>query len=390
MNPYEKLIFLLRCGLEGEREIDVSELGLDGGTLELIFRLAKRHDVAQTVGAALEANGLLDGGGAAQEKFRKEMMTALYRCENLDFEAEQISRTLSEQGIDHIPLKGAVIREFYPERWMRTSCDVDVLVREEELTAAAEALKSKLGYKQDGGKDYHDVSLYSENGFHLELHYSLREQSERMDPVLDRVWEYATETGEGRRLALDQSFLVFHVIAHAAYHFLGGGCGVRPLIDLYVLRGAAQEGKAELDALLSDAGLSDFARELFRLSEAWFSGAEHSELSRKMANYILRGGAYGNADDSLAMNVSKGGKSKYLVGRIFVPYETLKVHYPVLERHKLLFPVCQIRRWGRIALPGRINRTARALKVDSRDAARRAQELGEMFSSLGLEARKNN
>ncbi|MBO4954226.1 MAG: nucleotidyltransferase family protein, partial [Clostridia bacterium] len=35
--------------------------------------------------------------------------------------------------IDFMPLKGAVIRQYYPEPWMRTSCDIDIHVKKDRL-----------------------------------------------------------------------------------------------------------------------------------------------------------------------------------------------------------------------------------------------------------------
>ena len=36
---------------------------------------------------------------------------------------------------------------------------------------------------------------------------------------------------------MTNEFFLFHCVAHMAYHFvLGGGCGIRPMIDLYVMK----------------------------------------------------------------------------------------------------------------------------------------------------------
>lgn len=48
--------------------------------------------------------------------------------------------------IAYIPLKGAVIRPYYPYDSMRTSCDIDILIHEEDLELAIKNLIEK-GYK---------------------------------------------------------------------------------------------------------------------------------------------------------------------------------------------------------------------------------------------------
>ena len=42
-----------------------------------------------------------------------------------------------------IPLKGSVVRDLYPERWMRTSADIDLLIREDQEKTCEELLIDK-------------------------------------------------------------------------------------------------------------------------------------------------------------------------------------------------------------------------------------------------------
>jgi hypothetical protein len=48
-------------------------------------------------------------------------------------EFERICLVLEKAKIPHIPLKGSVLRKLYKEPWLRTSCDIDILVQEETL-----------------------------------------------------------------------------------------------------------------------------------------------------------------------------------------------------------------------------------------------------------------
>ena len=71
---------------------------------------------------------------------------------------------------------------------MRTSCDIDILVREQDIDTAAQAIGEKLGYRYES-KNYHDISLKSESGVHLELHFSLKENEENIDGLLSDCWQ---------------------------------------------------------------------------------------------------------------------------------------------------------------------------------------------------------
>jgi len=105
-----------------------------------VYRLSKKHDMAHIVGISLAKAGMLENAPEIAEKFEKEQYLAVFRYENFKYETDRLCKTFDEQKIPYILLKGAVIRDFYPEPWMRTSCDLDVLVKEEDLYISIKAL----------------------------------------------------------------------------------------------------------------------------------------------------------------------------------------------------------------------------------------------------------
>ena len=155
---------------------------------------------------------------------------------NIEREQQTIYKLFEDNAIEFIPLKGAVIRQYYPEPYMRTSCDIDILVHEEDLERAKNALVSALNYKSSEKISFHDISLFSLGGIHLELHYNLKEKRQNLDELLGKVWDYAVNTKEGKYFKLQSpEFYIFYHIAHMANHFLRGGCGIRTFIDLYFI-----------------------------------------------------------------------------------------------------------------------------------------------------------
>ena len=119
------------------------------------------------------------------------MFSELYRYLLFNYEYMRLCDTLETAKIDHLPLKGSIIREYYPESWMRTSCDIDILVHEQDLDRAVQTLCETLGYHTEGEREYHDISLFSPSGIHLELHFNILENTERIDGLLSRVWEFS-------------------------------------------------------------------------------------------------------------------------------------------------------------------------------------------------------
>ena len=121
------------CG----KSIDKSQYSLTDEELVKLYKLSKSHDLAHLVGDALIKNNLI-GDGEVKAKFQKQMVLAVYRYEKINYELGRLRKVLNEAKIPFIPLKGSVLRKYYLEPWMRTSCDIDVLVHEEAVDQAAQ------------------------------------------------------------------------------------------------------------------------------------------------------------------------------------------------------------------------------------------------------------
>lgn len=351
--------------------------------LSALYGVSKKHDITHLVGDALIKNGLIENGDI-KSQFQNQIVMAVYRYENLNYELGRICEIFEEAKIPYIPLKGAVIRQFYPEPWMRTSCDIDILVHEEDLERAVLVLQEKAGYTTDGKKNFHDVSLYSRSDMHLELHYNIKEVKENLDGLLGRAWEF-TVLKNGYEYAFTGEFFLFHILAHASYHFLGGGCGIRLFIDLFLLKRSLSYDADKLSAMLSEAGIKKFAEEAEKLSEVWFGGEEHTETTRKMEEYVLQGGVYGTMQNRvLLQQVKKGGKFRYAISRIWLPYEILKYQYPVLKKHKWLMPFCEVRRWFKLLFKGGAKRGINELSANSRTSKAEQNAAKALLAEMGL------
>ena len=94
----------------------------------------------------------------------------------------------------------------------------------------------KEGFSVDSEKNYHDISLFSPDNVHLELHFSIKEAQDNIDGLLSKVWDYCVPTeNSSYRYKFTSEYFIFHQTAHMSYHFLNGGCGIKPFIDLFLL-----------------------------------------------------------------------------------------------------------------------------------------------------------
>ena len=372
-------VWLARAGEARTDEMDALAGRCTPQVLKELFCLAKRHDMAHFLAEVLDKLGVLDEASPECKAFLSSRQLAVYRYEQIKYECERLYDAFERAKIFYIPLKGAVIRELYPEPWLRTSCDVDILVSEADLETAISACE-ELEYTRQK-KGYHDVSFLSPGKVHLELHFSICENYKHLDKVLKQVWDNVQPASDtGYRYALTPEFLIFHNVAHATYHFLEGGCGIRPLLDIWFLRNKTEFDEAQVLSLCEQAGIAKFYEGLIQLSEAWFSGVEHNALTREMEDYIIDGGVYGTMENKLSVKTRNRGKIGYFIALAFLPYENMKVLYPVLGKHKILLPFCWVRRWCRIAFGGmsQAGRHAIKTKVSKKDVQKASQLLSEL------------
>ncbi len=362
-----------------------------------VYKLSKAHDVAHLVGDALNKNGVFENLPAdldeneraaiakVKEKFDEQIFTAVYRYENINYELERLKETLEEAKIPFIPLKGSVIRKYYPEPWMRTSCDIDILVKEKDADNAAEYLQTQLQYGVDR-KGQHDVSMFTASNVHVELHFKLLDSDFKQVKDLMGVWsgDEISLLSDSEYQMSKELFLLYHIY-HMAKHFVHGGCGIKPFIDLWIIKNKVgfDEGKAQ--KMLQESGLLAFFERSTDLVNVWFEDKDHSEITQEMEDYILQGGVYGTLKQNLAMSQNKkGGKFRHLISRIFLSYKDMAVYYPSLKKCPILFPFYQVRRWCRILFCGGRKAAMNEIKVNQNITTEEQERAKKLLEELNL------
>ena len=349
-----------------------------------LLKLSAKHDVIHLLVLGMKQNDLI-----AQEyhDIEKHMLKAVYRYEQFRYEYEVLCEALEKAQIAFLPLKGSVIRKFYPEAWMRTSCDIDILVHREDLEAAVSYLSDNLNYVEKE-RATHDVSLFSQTGVHIELHFDLVEEGRANNAIdmLRDVWDHVSLRENSRYwYEMSDAFFYFYHVAHMAKHFESGGCGVRPFLDLWILDHIENMDPSARDLLLERGGLLQFAENARQLSQVWFGGKEPDALLHQLQEFILHGGVYGSADNRVALQqTKKGGQFGYILSRIFIPFVKLKRYYPILEKHPWLMPFMQVRRWFMLLKPDVARMAKREIAVNGNLEKEKADEMNAFLKNIGL------
>ena len=351
--------------------------------VEPLYTLSCQHDMAHLIGFSLFEAGLTD----VYEPFEKQHMLSVFRGESIVYEQAHACDLLAAAEIPHLPLKGAVLRSLYPEPWMRPSCDVDVLVKENHLDRAVKIL-CENGYSVRE-KTSHDVGLISSGHVPTELHFRLWEngQNQEICDILDSVWAASTPVVDSPYTyeMPDELFYFYHV-AHMAKHVEHGGCGIRPLLDLWLLDKNADDLLDARNALLEKGGLLRFVEAARTLCRAWFDGQTLDPVSAELEAYVLSGGVYGSEKNRIAFQQQqRGGRVRYALSRIFVPFADLKVHFPVLNKCPWLMPVMHVCRWFKLLFCGGAKRSLDELNYSQHVSQKTADRMKQLLSNLGLQ-----
>ena len=93
--------------------------------------------------------------------------------------------------------------------------------------------------------------------------------------------------------------------------------------------------------------LTEFEEALRTLAINLFDGGDLSNSNREMLEYIKNSKAYGHFDTSVENELQEGyggNRLRYIFEQIFPPFRNVKYRYPMIWRHKYLYPFFVIRR----------------------------------------------
>lgn len=376
---------LIRSAICGTKLSETEISSYKEELLPELFAIAKKQDLGHLLVLGLKQNGLISQGDLKTNE--RIMMQAVMRYEQLNYDFNQLCQTLENAAIPFIPLKGSVLRRYYPEPWMRTSCDIDILVHKKDLDSAIDCLAKTLNFEITG-RATHDVSLFSPQRIHVELHFDLVEEgrANKAISVLSKVWDNVRVCdGFNYKYEMLDEYFYFYHIAHMAKHFETGGCGVRPFLDLWLLDNLGVDNQGKRDELLNEAELIQFASVSRKLSKVWFSRDDMDELSMQMQNFIFDGGLYGTSNNRVALQQTrKGGKFGYILSRIFIPTAKLKRYYPILGKHPWLMPIMQVRRWFMLLRPDVAKMAKKEISANRNLGSTKAYEMNVFLKNIGL------
>ena len=100
--------------------------------------------------------------------------------------------------------------------------------------------------------------------------------------------------------------------------------------------------------------------------------------------YLLSGGVYGSEKNRIDFGKTKKGSFRYIISRIWDPYDVLCAKFPSLQGKKILLPFYEVCRWLRLLKPGKLKKCAGEVKEATSVSKEKSDEISVMMKGLGL------
>ncbi len=384
------LLELLRAAVN-ETVPENPPVGLDW---KVLYALADYHSVA---GTAYYGILRLPEEGRPQSdiliQFQKASQLVLGRETMQHFEVQRLLDDFEEAGIVSVPLKGWLLKRYYPRPDMRSMSDVDILIRPEDMDKILDIMK-KYGFELERRGENHD-GYRKHPHLYVEIHQALFPSNSPYQPYFKSIMENV-HPAEGKKYEsrMTWEYFYFHLIAHLAKHFNHGGTGLRSFMDIYIFR---EKFRGRMDEalrkkLLEESGLDKFAGVVEEMSYAMFAeGLEEEERNRyeTLNEFVFRTGTYGTKETEVAESLMECSKhrGKYLFFRFFPGLKMMRLQYPILEKAPVLLPLFWIVRGFRSVFLRR-SRLALELRTVKEADESTLREIEEIQRLCGLKPEK--
>ncbi len=347
------MLYLSFCAVKGETP-KLERLKNDN--LSYLFTICKFHSLTALVYEALKQLNFesTPENEEALEKFLQEGQQSIRRTMVFDAERSRLTDFLEEKGIWYMPLKGVVLKDFYPQYGLRQMSDNDILFDGDYRSQVKDWFVER-NYNIDMYDIYnHDV--YTKPPiYNFEMHVDIYSNHK------SQIFYDYYKNIKSRLIKDDNNNFGFHfsdedfyiyLITHCYKHYSGSGAGLRYLIDQYIYYTSKKETlnleyiKEELHKL----EIADFENNLRQLTEKIgdniqnFSSDILTKKERELLYLFLSSGTYGTLSRRIENNVNKTGKFGYILNRLFPKPSILSLSYPIIKKHKWLTPICWVRR----------------------------------------------
>lgn len=345
LNAINDVIYLAGCVVNGQ--IPDKER-IEKTNLEHLYQASQRHLLTAIVCEALKSAGIYD------QKFHQAWAKSVRKVTAMQIDMELLFAEMEKEKIWYMPLKGTVLKDFYPSIGLRQMADFDILFDKAFVQKVCNILIT-LGFTcEEFGKGNHDV-YHKQPVSNFEMHKELFGETHKKE-----IYEYyhnirprlIKDEGNQYGYHFSNEDLYIYLTAHEYKHFSSGGTGLRSVLDIYVFwqKFGSQLDTDYITAETQKMGISDFEQQNRLLSLHLFGNKELTKTDHSILKYIISSGTYGTLQHGIESKINKYGSQKkgkraaFLMNRLFLPLDEVKAYYPFYYKHKILLPALAFHR----------------------------------------------
>lgn len=246
---------------------------------------------------------------------------------------KEIQSILNENEIEHIFIKGSILKNLYPDENVRMFGDIDFIVKEKEYKKTISLLKNN-GFVYIHLCEHH--TEMKKDGLLIEVHKKLFDSDERGNKFFLYPFDHLKLINE-YSYTLEDSFHFVYVVAHYAKH-LSLGAGIRPIIDIYLMIINFNLDWTYINESLKELKLDKFFNIVLNEINIIFgfndiSFFSNNDVANELIDYSINSGIHGfGKNNSMTANgvlhKAGGNKFKYLLMKLFIPLKSLFTIYP--------------------------------------------------------------
>lgn len=330
-------LHLLKCGLKSEKP-EEPPVGID---FEAIFELAKKQDVENIVFLSIDQlENNIDSNlySIWQEAYYKRMKYSVFQ----DMALEELIKVFTSKGIDCMPLKGSVIKSYYPNPDLRTMGDIDFLVREQNRQVVRDIMHI-LGYEDDVLDDGQVDGFKRGKIDYIEIHYDFSAENHIMHDVFTIYWNKLLPTDIEHLYEMTFEDLYFFNIGHYVKNMHNKGMGLRGVVDTFVLWNRLTDNQKQvLNERFAEVNIDEFNSKLVKIADIWFNEVKDDGSLDALQKYLLNKKTYGDYKTETILNAvyseQTSSNAKYLKDKIFPSADDLYERFDIKRKCFLILP----------------------------------------------------
>ena len=393
-SPKGYFIHLTKCALKGLTPCEKPE----GVAFEEIFEIARKQKVSNLLWDVIME---LENKPSSQllGKWQTDYAVFLNQTALQEIELENLIGIFTSLGYEVLPLKGSLIRKYYPQPDMRTMGDIDFLVKTDmsnQSRLKVREIMHENGYTDDVLDDGQVDAFRKGSQLYAEIHYEFmyKTHSHYEDFIID--WSKMPTTNENPLVhTMTAEDLYYFNIGHFLKNIYNRGIGFRSVMDCYVLWNALnEEEQKSVSSRLENIGVLDFNNALISLGKIWFDDEENDGSLDAFENYLLDTHVYGIVKNASIMNFAKrnanGTKKdrlKFYLSRFFPSAIELYNRFKIKHRIFVLLPFLWAARLVMLPFSSKEKRDKIKTEINNVDSVSQQEidNLKKVFDEVGLE-----